>query len=448
VVAKSNSQEETSPPATLPQRSPNRALRFLLFWGLLIVGSALSGAALAMMLAAKPLNQSTLNSPNTGTQFTHSALSGLDRPINLLLLGIDNSTQPRSGAQNASDTLKGNSDTMLLVRVLPQPAQINVLSIPRDTLVKLPNRGIDKINDANHLGGAALATQAVSHLVGDVPIDRYIRLDTQGLIALVDALGGVTIDIPKPMDYIDKTQHLKIHFTAGRQLLTGQRLQEYVRFRHDELGDIGRVQRQQVVLRAIAEAIIKPQTLPKLPKLMGVIQHNVDTDLSVEEMLAVAQTIVKTKSKQINFVMLPGRFSRAEEYHLSYWIANKEALLPIVAQYFDESKLKRLNQPISTQALKIAVANASNRAGADRDLVNSLRRQGFSHVYLTDHEIDTVDAGATTQIVAQRGNPQAATAIQKILTVGQVQVASTGDVLSDITVVVGTDLAERLSHQE
>ncbi len=405
------------------------------------------------MLAAKPLNHSDPRTFHHSTQLTDDLFGRLNRPINLLVLGIDNTPSPESNRTTASanqpNPLAGNSDTMLLVRLLPQTHQINVLSIPRDTLIDLPGVGIDKINDANFRGGAALATQSVSHLMGNVSIDRYIRLDTQGLIQLVDTLGGVSVDIPKAMDYTDNTQHLKIHFTPGPQHLTGQQLQEYVRFRHDELGDIGRVQRQQVVLRTLSDALLKPETLPKLPQLMRVLQNNIDTDLSVQEMLSITQLFAATHAKQISFVMLPGRFSRPDEYPLSYWVTAPEELAPIIAHYLQDAGTAPTSDrpPLAPQSLRIAVANASGQTGADVDLVDWLHNQGFSNAYLTDHEIDTVGAGATTQIVAQRGNPQAAHTIQKMLTLGNVQVDSTGDVMSDVTVVVGADLAARLSHQ-
>jgi len=421
-------------------------LRILIFWGLILAGSAISGASLAMMLATKPLGHKATNHPSTILQ--SSLIHGLEQPINILILGIDNTDTESSNAvsPDASTGLGGNSDTMLLVRLLPKTHQINVLSIPRDTLVELPEIGIDKINDANPVGGTDLAAHAVSRLVGGIQIDRYIRLGTQGLTSLVDSVGGVSIEIPKPMDYIDKTQKLNIHFAAGRQHLTGQQLQEYVRFRHDKLGDIGRVQRQQVVLRALADRILKPQTLPKIPALMQTMHRDVETDLSVEELLAVTRALAETSAKNINFVMLPGRFSRPDEYELSYWIADPEKLAPIVSRYFSDSKTDSNNDRLAVpiRDLSIAVVNASGQRGIDLRLVSWLHRKGFSNVYVTDHEVDANEIGNTTQIVAQHGNPQSANDLQKILSKGQVQVESTGDILSDLTVVVGSDLIDQL----
>ena len=110
-----------------------------------------------------------------------------------------------------------------------------------------------------------------------------------------------------------------------------------MRFRHDELGDIGRVQRQQAVLRALLHTVLQPQTLAKLPALLKVAQANIDTDLSVEELLALTQAAFTTNREQSNFMMLPGRFSQAQEYPLSYWLPDPQAAMPMLSCYFGVS---------------------------------------------------------------------------------------------------------------
>jgi LCP family protein required for cell wall assembly len=386
------------------------------------------------------------------TNLTKGAIvpATLEHPVNILVLGIDNSGHPHKQHYTPEEAFAGNSDTMLLVRLVPQAHQVNVLSIPRDTLVQLPGVGIDKINDANPRGGAKLAAQTVSELLQGVSIDRYIRIDTEGFIRLVDALGGVEVNIPKKMDYTDKTQHLNIHFSPGRQKLNGQHLQEYVRFRHDALGDIGRVQRQQEVLKEILHVLLQPTTIPKIPQILQVVKENVDTDLSVEEMLAVAQALLTSDRRQFHSIMLPGRFSRKDEYRLSYWICNFDATREILSRYFgvETAPIARSDTNLSPpRTLKIAVANATGKPEDGEKVVSFLRGHGFRNTYLTNHEIDTeVDYGRKTQIIVEHGNPDAANAVSSILGIGEVQVASVGDIFSDVTVIVGSDLIEKLSH--
>lgn len=402
------------------------------------------GAISALLLAATPFKNSGFRFPS------FPSFNSFNQPINVLVMGIDNSGHPHQTNFTPAQAMSGNSDTMLLVRLIPSTHQINILSIPRDTLVEMPGVGIDKVNDANVVGGAKLATQTVSHLLGDVQIDRYVRLDTEGFIKLVDALGGVEVNIPKEMHYVDKTQDLKINFLPGKQQLNGKHLQEYVRFRHDELGDIGRVQRQQEALKAILQVALRPSTIGQVPELMTLVKENVDSDLSVQEMFGIAQFLTKTDRKHINQVMLPGRFSRPQEYPASYWIANLESTAPILSSYFD-LKTNLVNAVAdSTDNLKflnIAVANATGQKGQAAKVVELFKKQGFNNAYITEHEIDSaVIPASETQIIAQQGNPNAANAIQNILGVGQVQVEATGDILSDLTVVVGTDLVKLLHN--
>ncbi|MBV8884584.1 MAG: LCP family protein [Chroococcidiopsidaceae cyanobacterium CP_BM_RX_35] len=452
------------PPSSEPtdksiQHKSNRAKsRSRLWWGLALttVGllSTIAGGLFAISFASKPLMQS--QAQKQAGVFNSASISGtglsfaqLTHPVNVLILGIDNDDNfdhPQLSTKSTSAQAFSNpSDTMLLVRFLPDTHQINVLSIPRDTLVHLPRISIAKIDWANLVGGAALAAQTVSQQIGgEIPIDRYVRLSRNGFIQLVDTLGGVEVTIPKRMDYVDETQHLNIHFLPGRQKLNGRHLEEYVRFRHDKLGDIGRVQRQQEVLKAIMQTLLQPATLAKLPQILQVAQSNIDTDLSVQEILTLVQVTLTTDRERNNFLMLPGRFSRPGEYTRSYWIEDRQAAAPILARYFNASSNPGLSEAASAVSspsrLRVAVANATGQPEAGKRAVAFLRKQGFSHVYITEHEVDTsAESALKTQIIAQHGNPEAASAVQSALGLGQVQVTATGDVWSDVTVVIGAD---------
>lgn len=131
---------------------------------------------------------------------------------------------------------------------------------PRDTRVRLPGFGVAKINAANVVGGPALTAQVVSQLLGGIPIDRYVRLNTEALEALIDAVGGVEVYVPEPMHYVDRTQQLFITLQPGWHRLNGKQAHHFARFRHDQLGlgDIGRVQRQQELLRALSRELLSP----------------------------------------------------------------------------------------------------------------------------------------------------------------------------------------------
>ncbi|MDF5718509.1 MAG: LCP family protein [Rhizonema sp. NSF051] len=419
------------------------------FLGFLALVCVSSSAVFAVVMGLTPLKNQAFHLPHSRKNLTGLIPATLKQPVNILILGIDNSGHPHQSQFSRDQALSGNSDTMLLVRLLPDTHQINILSIPRDTLVQLPSVSHAKINDANVRGGPKLAAEAVSHLLGDIPIDRYVRVDTEGFIHLVDALGGVEVNIPKQMNYTDHTQKLSIHFSPGLQKLNGQHLQEYVRFRHDDLGDIGRVQRQQEVLKNIIRTVLQPATIAKIPQILQVAKDNVDTDLTVQEMLAVTQTVGSSDRRQMHMIVLPGRFSRRDEYRLSYWIADPDLRTEIVSRYFNQASAKPIENdvhliPPQKQKLKIAVAMATGKPEDGKTVVSFLRKQGFRNVYITRHEIDTgVESARHTQVIAQHGNPEAAYSVSNALGVGEVQVASIGDIFADVTVVVGADLAEK-----
>ncbi len=419
-----------------------------LLWGAIAAISVSSVAALTMVMGLTPLknNADASRLPNSSGSLMSIIPATLKHPINILVLGIDNSGHPHEANFTPAEALSGNSDTMLLVRLQPDTHEINVLSIPRDTLVKIPGVGIDKINDANVRGGPKQAAGTVSKFADNIPIDRYIRVDTEGFIHLVDALGGVEVNVPKKMDYIDKTQKLNIHFNPGTQTLSGQHLEEYVRFRHDALGDIGRVQRQQQVLKDILHTLLMPSSIGKIPKILQVVRDNVDSNLSVEEMLAISHALAD--SHQMHLMMVPGRFSEKSEYKLSYWISDSKATSKILQRYFGVQKTSSVATPGNAtrwQELNIAVANATKEPEAATMVVSYLKKHGFENARTTNHEIDAlVDSGQKTQIIAQHGNPDAADAILSTLGTGQIQVASTGDILSDVTIVVGKDLLAKI----
>lgn len=243
--------------------------------------SATAGAMLAVSLSSTPLLQSQL-SPDEAAVFdgdrisrTSMRLPELTRPVNILVMGIkvisSDLDNPPPETQNLGyhalvNSFEGLSDTMLLLRFNPEAQKIAVLSIPRDTRTYVEGVGMTKINAANVEGGPALSAKTASELLSGVGIDRYIRINVQGVEKLVDALGGVTVYVPRDMKYQDDSQHLYINLKAGKQHLNGNQLQQFLRFRYDKYGDIGRIQRQQMVMRALMEQALNPTTLARIDR--------------------------------------------------------------------------------------------------------------------------------------------------------------------------------------
>lgn len=374
----------------------------------------------------------------------------VSRPVNILVMGLDEAHDVE-GAE--PDDLVGRTDTMLLVRVDSEEKAVNVMSIPRDTRVEIPGYGIEKINQANFEGGAELAAQTVTHNFSNVEIDRYVRVSTTAFREIVDLVGGIEVLVPKAMEYEDKTQGLVIDLQPGLQNLNGDEAEQFARFRQDSYGDIGRVQRQQILLKALRKKMTNPTVLPKLPQIIRVLQKRIDTNLSAEELLALAGFGLDLDTKDLHMVLLPGRFSDPEEYGASYWLADRTASGDIMRTYFeaqpaelvaDDSFGVNYYEPPSEWAvseLQIAIQNATDDAYASSSMADYLRDLGFYNVYVVRN---WAEVNRKTAVIAQRGDIGSANAIQETISLGQVVSDSTGDIDSDITIRVGEDWLQQI----
>ncbi len=318
-----------------------------------------------------------------------------------------------------------------------------MLSIPRDTQVDSPELTIQKINQANADGGPALAARIVSSTLNDVPIDRYVRVTTDAFRELVDLVGGVEVFVPYPMRYVDKTQQLDISLDPGWQLLDGEQAEKFARYRHDKYGDIGRVQRQQVLLKALRQRLISPAILPRLPQLLRVMQKYVDTNVSLEEMLALANFGLKLDRADIQMVMLPGHFSDSRQYS-SYWILDRKGRDRVMRDFFavDGNDFARETNRAEDN-IRIAIQNASGEANMSRRVAQYLKTLGFNNIYIVK---DWPDRERQTQIIVQQGDIDAAKRLKDKLGLGNIESASTGDIESDITLRIGEDWSSYLAE--
>lgn len=260
-----------------------------------------------------------------------SMLPQLDHEMNILVMGVD------SNGRHAQRFLQTRSDTMMLVHLDPSNKHVGVVSIPRDSRVKLPGaHGIDKINSAHAMGGPQLAVEAVKEAFA-VPVDRYIVVDTEGLKKVFEMLGPVEVMVEKRMRYRDRAAGLNVQLEPGLQTLDPKQAEEYVRFRHDPKGDIGRIERQQWFLRQVSKKLREPQVVLKIPEIIKFANDYVVTDLSMDEMAKLASFGKDVQANQVQTATLPGH---AEYIHGgSYWIPDPEACAVVFSRI--------LNQPIS-----------------------------------------------------------------------------------------------------
>lgn len=427
----------------------------LLGLGVIMAGvaslSATAGALLAVSLSATPLRQQELSQvdsqvfqqDNPISEAGALRLPRLTRPVNILVLGIKVLTSDLDqvppelknlGYHALVNSFDGLSDSMLLLRFNPQTEQVVVLSLPRDTRTYVRGR-LTKLNEANRDGGPALTAESVSDLLGGVAIDRYVRINVQGVEKLIDALGGVTVTVPEAMKYQDDSQHLYINLQAGEQKLDGNQALQFLRFRYDSQGDIGRVQRQQTFMRAMTEQVLNPATIARLPKILSVIQSNVDTNLSVEELLALLGYSAQVNRANVQMLMLPGTFSSRKDFARSYWLPNYTDIDTMVSQYFGYGDQARAGSTEPRQ-VRIAIQDSTGDPAAVKALIKTLGESGYSNLY---RDKDLQQPLPISRVVAQRGDMATAEILQRFLGVGEARVESTGHLNSDITIQVGQD---------
>lgn len=283
---------------------------------------------------------------------------------NILLLGVDS-----NGAD--SDLWVGTrTDTMILLNIDPKSKTVNAISIPRDSKVYLPRgMGVQKINAAHAIGGIGMTIKTVEDTLG-VHIDRYIMLHDDAVRAIVQALGGVDIYIEKNMRYNDNAGKLHINFTKGKHHLTEKDAVEYLRFRHDALGDIGRTQRQQWFLRGLLTDLQKPETIAKIPKIISAANKYVKTDMSVYEMTQYASLAKGFDMDNIEIAMLPGAPNK--HGYISYWILDPEKTQDVVDRLIYRQKAGNAKEKYTA-----SIMSSTDKISEARELKKALESAGI-----------------------------------------------------------------------
>ena len=245
----------------------------------------------------------------------------LVRPVNILVMGVDDEapiTTPKG------DQVVGRrTDALLMLAIRPETDAVAVISIPRDSLVEYTDYGSDRINLAHVYGGLELTKTSVQELL-KIPVHRYIQVDFDGFIKLVDLLGGIEVDVDKRMWYEDRSAGLKIDIKPGKQVLDGRNALGYVRYRRDALGDIKRVGRQQEFVKALMDKILRPSILLKSPQVYAIARNHFRTDMSFRELMALLRFAQGHKTLEISSQTLPGEFSGP------YWKPNPKEINQLV----------------------------------------------------------------------------------------------------------------------
>lgn len=239
--------------------------------------------------------------------------------LNILVLGVDD--RPREDDP-------GRSDTLLVITLDTESREASLVSIPRDTRVRVRGLGWDKINHAFLVGKVELTQQTTENFLG-IPMDYYAKVNLDSFSRIIDAIGGVTLDVEKRMYYKDSWDHYEIDLKPGIQRMDGRTALQYVRYR-DEDGDIGRVARQQKFIRAVLAEISNPAIILKAPSIIREVFSSLDTDMPLGLMLGIARKFKGGLSGGLKTYMVEGLPYYIED--ISYWVPDVMKLRRQIAE--------------------------------------------------------------------------------------------------------------------
>lgn len=258
-------------------------------------------------------------------QSKHSiGLAPVQKKINILVLGVN---------QRRNDIGRSNVTCVLTIDTVTK--NVSMLWVPRDSRVKISGNGWNKIGHAYSYGGHQLSEQTVSDLLG-IPIDYYVAVNMDGFKKVIDALGGVDINVAKRMYYYDPYDEGEvdnnglIDLKPGMQHMDGNTALQYVRFRHDEMGDIGRIERQQNFAKALLAQLASPAIITKIPDIISEVNAAISTDLPVSQMISLGKIINDAYKRGLNTYMVSGKPVYIDG--ISYWLPDVEAMRRQVAE--------------------------------------------------------------------------------------------------------------------
>lgn len=354
--------------------------------------------------------------------------------IKVLLLGV------------STDISSKLTDTIIVASYNPDTQKANLLSIPRDTYVGQNEKkatSYDKIN-ASYKKGPEKVLEEVNQITG-LDIQYYIVIETEALVELVDAIGGVTFDVPIDMDYDDPTQDLHIHLKAGEQKLTGKQAEWVVRFRHNNDGttysseygnnDMGRMRTQRNFITTVAKQTIQLKNIFKIGEIVDVAYKNIETNLDINSIKDYIPYAIEFNTDNIITATLPGVTKKIN----SLWffevdkIKTKSTINDLFSldQIEDDQAIQNSNSEII-----IEVLNGSGVSKKLTQVTNLLKENGYK-VYKTGTASTTT---VKTSIINKSGkSDKISNDLKTLLGVGVVSEASNSTKNVDFTIIIGKD---------
>ena len=343
--------------------------------------------------------------------------------LRVLVMGLDENWTDSDVAYTAGS----RTDTLIGVNIDLLNKQISVLSIPRDLWVYIPKSGYGKINEAYGDGGPERVTATVVKNLETPAFDYYVVLRLDATKNIINALGGIDVDVEKDMDYDDTWGHLHIHLKKGLHHLNGEQAVGYIRFRHDPEGDIGRMRRQRQVVQILAHSMRDPSIALHLPELLGVVKDNVRTNMPFGKLYELALGMRGVSPQAVHSAVLPVDigWTNGESVLFAQSDAHKIVRTYLVAGYgngFDPS------------TVHVRVENGSGAPGVASALADVLRQRGFDVI-----ETGNAKDFNTPTTTIETADQKTAGEVAKQLPVRSPRIALHGVSGADVVIVVGRD---------
>ena len=327
---------------------------------------------------------------NGGDMSILDALLGKNMKLNVAVFGVD-----KDGTR---------TDVAFVVHYDSEQESISLISVPRDTRVNVCDEvedllggsyGVTKFNAVHAYGGKEHGPQAAMLQLEDllgISIDHYVKVDFDALVEIVDAVGGVEVDVPQDMYWnMADTGDITINLKKGLQTLDGEKALQLVRFRRYADGDVGRIQVQQLFLKALAEKVLSTESIvTNLGDYIKVMYKHVDTDVSMADAMKYANYITKIDMEKISMETLPG----AGQYvgGVSYFIHDPDATREMVDRVF-YSVAPEVNEDgsVDSKSMLIEVSNGGNVTGLAGRFTEKLANEGFRLTDPTTYSGEQVD---------------------------------------------------------
>lgn len=365
-----------------------------------------------------------LNSNDTKTKQI-----SINEPVNILLLGVDAGDYANKTSKNPK-----RSDTMIIIRYIPENNKVYMLSIPRDTRIMIDGK-VEKLNSAHRIGGTSLAIETIETMLG-IKINYYAKVDYSGFRNCIDAIGGIDMEIPFNMDY--DAYDISIHFKKGETVhMDGKKAEAFVRWRKNNdgggyaMGDLGRAATQQEFMLKVVEKLKTPSGMLKAPGLIETASKYVTTDMTAKTMLKYMFKLRNVDTSQIEKRVLAGE----PKYMggVSFFIYDKEKNIDFLSN-FKNNSTDTTNNIIDRGSVRVKILNATGIKGLASKYQNDIENLGYNVVSIGNYtEIQK------STIINDYSRNNYGQALQKDLGFGKIYEEQIEGNEYDIVVILGND---------